>query len=211
MSTDGTKKQNNLKTSNTIKTMGVKQPLEGIRLFSAKKHSDERGFFTETFNKGSLHLPPEFKNNISQVNASFSKKGTIRGMHLQYSPRMIKFITVLKGKVNFVELDVRPRSETYGKATSVLLDEESQYGLYVPFGFANGFQALEDSIISYACTGVYNPKAELTINPFSDEVKQFWKPLYTLGIIKLPPIFSKKDSSAPHFSQLHETFTKRIV
>jgi dTDP-4-dehydrorhamnose 3,5-epimerase len=204
MSTNGTGKQNSLKTSN-------KQPLEGIRLFSSKKHSDERGFFTETFNKGSLHLPPEFKNNISQVNASFSKKGTIRGMHLQYSPRMIKFITVLKGKVNFVELDVRPKSEMYGKVTSVILEEGSQYGLYVPFGIANGFQALEDSIISYACTGVYNPKAEITINPLSDEVKQFWKPLYTLGIIKLPPIFSKKDSSAPHFSQLHETFTKRIV
>jgi dTDP-4-dehydrorhamnose 3,5-epimerase len=211
MSTDGTIKQNNLKTSNVINQVGVKQPLEGIRLFSAKKHSDERGFFTETFNKGSLHLPSEFKNNVNQINASFSKKGTIRGMHLQYSPRMIKFITVLKGKVKFVELDVRPRSETYGKATFVLLDEKSQYGLYVPFGFANGFQALEDSIISYACTGFYNSKAEITINPFSEEVKGFWDPVYTLGIIKVPRIISQKDTSALHFSQLHQTFTKRII
>lgn len=206
MSTSGTNEKNNLNSSNRQR----KQPLEGVRLFSAKKHMDDRGFFTETMNKGWLHLPDEFKNNIGQVNASFSKKGTIRGMHLQYSPRMIKFITVLKGKVNFVELDVRPKSDNYGKVTSVILDGESQYGLYVPFGIANGFQALEDSVISYACTGFYNPKTELTINPFSNEVKEFWQPCYKLGVLKLPPIISDKDNSAPHFSELHETFTKRV-
>lgn len=185
--------------------------MESIKLLSCKKFKDNRGYFTEVFNGTAENLPKEFKTQALQVNASFSKKGTIRGMHLQHSPRMVKLITVLKGKVKFVELDVRPKSPDYGTVKEFYLDEDSQYALYIPYGYANGFQALEDSIIAYGCTGFFNPNAEISINPFSDEVKQHWDTVYRWGILKCPQILSEKDSNALHFKSQHDTLLTRVT
>lgn len=186
----------------------------GIKLLSAKKFKDNRGFFTEVFNPTSDLLPRPFKTASYQVNSSFSKKGTIRGMHFQYSPRMEKIITVLHGTIKFVELDIRPKSETYGKTFEIILTGDSQYSLYVPFGFANGFEALEDSIIVYACTGFYNPKTDVSVNPLSKEVIQHWDALKTRKIFSWSSntaIISDKDTSAPHFSELGGLFKERIT
>lgn len=139
----------------------VETPIEGLFVIEPKVFGDERGFFTETYNETTfkkLGLITDWK----QDNWSRSQKGVLRGLHFQRDPHaQAKLVRVLKGRVFDVAVDIRPRSKTYGKWFGVELTAENKRSLYVPGGFAHGFQVLEDETdFLYKCSALYAPESE---------------------------------------------------
>lgn len=178
--------------------------LAGLTVVPSRRFSDSRGFFTELYNEFHPDTPHSLHKSAAQVNISFSHKGVIRGMHFQNNPPQGKLLKVIHGKALFVELDIRWSSPTLGKACKIILsshDDEYPDTLWVPYGFANGFQALEDTTLAYVCSGAYNKDSEKGISPFTPEVKPFWEEILdeNNNIIKN---LSEKDKKAPHFEDL---------
>jgi dTDP-4-dehydrorhamnose 3,5-epimerase len=136
----------------------------GLILIKPKVFPDNRGYFKEIFKESDFQkigIPKPL-----QVNMSYSKKGVIRGLHYQIPPKeQGKIVTVIKGKILDVALDIRKNSKTFGKYVSVELSEENHYMFWIPSGFAHGFQALEDSIVLYFVTNnEYSPQHERCIH-----------------------------------------------
>ena len=134
-------------------------------VFSPKKYEDNRGLFFENFNYVSVFEKKNLKFKIIQENISYSKKNVIRGLHFQKEPYpQSKIVSVIKGKILDVIVDIRPNSPKFSKWESYILDDKLNETLYVPSGFAHGFVALEeDSIVSYKVDKKYSPENECCI------------------------------------------------
>lgn len=191
--------------------------LDGLTIIPAKRFDDQRGFFTELYNEFQEDIPQELKANLGQVNISYSHAGVIRGMHYQYDPPMGKYLRLIQGEILLVELDIRPNSPTFGKPEAIYMTTEKthfgevqHFGVWIPVGFANGFFALKDSVVAYACTGHYNPQSERSINPLSDVIRPIWEHAYTFlyknkrNVHKFSPIISEKDCSSKTFEYIVE-------
>ena len=122
---------------------------------------DERGYFFESYNKSkSANFGIDI--NFVQDNQSFSKKGTIRGLHYQNAPyAQTKLVRVLQGEIIDVAVDLRRDSSTYGKSFEILLSAENRKQLLVPQGFAHGFSVLsETAVVMYKVDQVYHKDSE---------------------------------------------------
>lgn len=162
-------------------------------LFAPRIFGDSRGYFGETFRRdiyeGELGL------SFVQDNLSFSKKHTLRGLHLQHPNDQGKLVYVLKGSVLDVAVDVRVGSPTFGEHVAVELNETNRHQLWVPPGFAHGFCVLsEEALFAYKCTDYYSPASELGVL-FSDP---------DLGIAwpTTEPILSDKDKIYPRLAEI---------
>ncbi|MDR3112542.1 MAG: dTDP-4-dehydrorhamnose 3,5-epimerase [Elusimicrobiota bacterium] len=134
--------------------------IEGLYEISPEVFGDNRGYFYESYSQKHF-FDVGLKINFVQDNMSFSKKGTLRGLHFQTQNPQEKLVSVINGEVFDVAVDIRKDSKTYGKWHGVLLNGSSHKQFYIPQGFAHGFLVLSDtSLISYKCTDFYNPKAE---------------------------------------------------
>ncbi len=125
--------------------------------------ADERGSFAQVFCSNELK-EQGVSFTVVQVNRSVSvKKGTVRGLHLQNPPTPLqKMVQCVHGSIFDVAVDVRPESETYLQWFGVVLTPENQTMLYVPEGFAHGFQTLEENtIVEYFMSNFYSPKDEV--------------------------------------------------
>ena len=134
--------------------------LSGAYIIEIEKILDNRGFFARTMD---LEKNEELgiESNIVQSSISFNiKKGTLRGMHFQVKPfEEAKYVRCTKGKIFDVIVDLRENSKTFQKWISVELSEENHRILYIPKGFAHGFQTLVDNTeVFYEITQVFNPK-----------------------------------------------------
>ena len=108
---------------------------------------DKRGYLRE------LLIEKKIKKKFKFQIISKSKYNVLRGLHFQYKKPQGKFISVIKGKIFDVAVDLRVKSKTFGKTFTVLLSEKNCRSVYVPPGFAHGFQTLDkENIISYSCT-----------------------------------------------------------
>jgi len=140
----------------------IETELKGAYLIELEKKADERGFFARAWcsNEFQAHnLPSRF----AQCNISWNKrKGTLRGMHRQRAPHEEnKLIRCTRGAIYDVILDLRPDSSTFGKWLGFELTEENHRSLFVPGGFAVGFQTLRDeSEVFYLMSECYTPGAE---------------------------------------------------
>ena len=106
---------------------------------------------------------------------SFSKKNVIRGLHLQKKKSQGKFVTVVKGKIFDVAVDLRKNSKTFGKYYKCILSEKNSNSIFIPPGFAHGFQALsKENYIIYSCTTYRNPKSEIAIKYNDNDLKIKW-------------------------------------
>jgi len=140
--------------------------LKNAYVIELEKREDHRGFFARTWDKKEFE-EHNLNSNLVQCNVSFSKKcGTLRGMHYQKKPfEESKVIRCVKGKIFDVIIDLRTSSSTFKKWFGVELTEENYKMLYVPEGFAHGFQTLEDnSEIIYQVSEFYTPNSELGIH-----------------------------------------------
>jgi len=140
--------------------------LNNAYVVELEKREDHRGFFARTWDKNEFQKH-NLNSNLVQCNISFSKKrGTLRGMHYQQKPfEESKLIRCTKGKIFDVIIDLRKSSSTFKKWFGIELTEENYKMLYVPEGFAHGFQSLEDnSEIIYQVSEFYTPNSELGIH-----------------------------------------------
>lgn len=138
----------------------IELEIKGAFLVRPQIFGDNRGYFTETYKKSEFESAG-IKWDFRQDNQSFSKKGTLRGLHFQREPyAQGKLVRVVKGKIFDVGVDLRIKSITYGKYISAILSEENKEMLWIPEGFAHGFLALEDSVVLYKATSEYNKESE---------------------------------------------------
>ena len=138
----------------------VETELPGVIVINPTVFGDARGYFMETYQKD-LFVKAGITKDFVQDNESSSSKGVLRGLHFQMNHPQGKLIRVTKGQVFDVAVDCRPNSETFGKWTGVVLDEEKKNMFYVPEGFAHGFLVL--SVMAefvYKCTDFYDPTSE---------------------------------------------------
>ena len=154
----------------------TKTALPGVLLFTYSRFKDDRGYFSETYNKKELCLSDgtDIVPELVQSNESYSKKNVVRGLHFQYDPFMGKLIRTAYGHMIDLIVDIRPNSETYGKGIMIDMpgSQESQTDslIWIPPGFAHGNLFLENTLIQYFCTGTYNPQGEVGIYPYSPDI-----------------------------------------
>lgn len=159
--------------------------------------NDERGYFFENFNHSS------FKNrnnnpidlNFIQENFSKSKKHVIRGLHFQKNPKaQAKLVSVLKGEIFDVAVDLRKNSSTYMKWVSEILSEKKHNSLYIPEGFAHGFYVLSDSAyVMYKVNSHYSPEFDSGIVWNDVKLNISWPTSEPILSIKDQNLLSSKD------------------
>jgi len=115
---------------------------------------------------------------------SFSKKGVLRGLHIQIERSQAKIITVTHGKVLDVAVDLRKKSKTFGKYFSIVISDKSDFSFYIPEGFAHGFLCLsENCTLNYKCSEYRHQKSETTLKWDDKSVNIKWpikKPLLSI-------------------------------
>ena len=148
--------------------------IEGLIIIEPKIFSDQRGYFFESYNEALYHKYSIFSKFV-QDNESYSRYGTIRGMHFQKNEyAQAKLVRVVKGKVLDVALDLR-KGPSFGKYFSIELSSENKKQLYIPRGFAHGFATLSDEVIlQYKCDNYYNKDSEDGIYYADEELKIKW-------------------------------------
>jgi dTDP-4-dehydrorhamnose 3,5-epimerase len=168
--------------------------IEGLVLIKGVRFVDSRGFFSEMYKESNC-----IKNGIPrfvQDNMSESARGVIRGLHWQDEPfGQGKLVTCLTGRILDVALDVRPESKTFGRHIAVELSALEPTSLWVPEGFAHGFQSLENETrVFYKVTNYWNKESERSIDPLDSDVGINW-PI-------AEHIISPKDSEAPTLKEV---------
>ena len=161
------------------------------RLFKFKNQTfkDNRGYFKEILRENSI------KQKFPFIVMSYSKKNVVRGLHLQTKEAQGKFVSVLKGKIFDVSLDLRKNSKTFGKFFTTYIDEKNSNSIYIPPGFAHGFQALDkENYVVYACTKYRNKNSEVSINPIDKVLKIKWP--------NKTKIISEKDKKAMSYDHV---------
>jgi dTDP-4-dehydrorhamnose 3,5-epimerase len=166
-------------------------PLAGARLIRLQRVADARGFFARAFcvdEFAAAGLTTEFPQ---QSLARSERAGTLRGMHLQLEPHAeAKLVRCVRGRVFDAIVDLRPDSPTFKQSCAVELDEESGDALFVPAGFAHGYQTLVDHTdVFYAMSARYAPAAARSIR-WNDPALQIAWP-------HPEPILSEGDRTAP--------------
>ena len=160
---------------------------------------DQRGFFMELY-KRTDYLANNIPYDFVQVNMSFSRRGVVRGLHYQLKPmEQGKLVTVIKGRIVDVAVDIRKGSPWFGKYIMVELSADEPKLLWIPPGFAHGFQALEDSIVLYLVTKEYSPQHERCIAWNDPDLNIPWP-------IKEGVILSEKDKKCPPFKEAETNF-----
>lgn len=155
-------------------------------LIDPQSHQDKRGFFFEAFQEQRYQKLLNQKINFVQDNFSRSSKNVLRGLHYQIQQPQDKLITVVRGSVFDVAVDIRTSSATFGQWFGVVLNDENHYQLFIPKGFAHGFSVLSEIVdFHYKCSDYYNPKAEQGILWSDPRLAIDW-PMYE-------PIISSKD------------------
>jgi len=153
---------------------------------------DDRGYFMEAYRAdtfGELELP----RNFVQENHSYSRKGVLRGLHLQWEPPMGKLMRVTRGTAFLVAVDARPGSPSVGKWVGIEASAENRKQVWAPASFARGFCALsEDVEVQYLCTSVHNSRAESAIRWDDPDIGIAWP--------VTPSIISEKDRNAQRLS-----------
>jgi len=152
--------------------------IQAIKVIRFARFCDRRGYFTEVYRKSDFGNHPEmdFMKGVKfvQSNESYSKKGTVRGLHFQWNPYMAKLIRTLTGRMIDMVLDIRKKSPTFGKIIlyDMPTDCKKEYSewIWVPPGFAHGNFFPEETMIEYFCSGEYSPDCEASISPLSKDI-----------------------------------------
>ena len=175
--------------------MIYKTKFKDLLIIQNKKYKDSRGFFMELLKNKDL------KKKFPFVVCSYSKKNVIRGLHMQTQKSQGKYISVLKGKILDVALDLRKKSKTFGKIFKIILSDKNCKSLYIPPGFAHGFCALKkDNYIIYNCTKYRHVKSEIGIRYNDKDLKIKW-PAQT-------PIVSMKDRKNLNLKDFKKKYLK---
>ena len=174
----------------------ISTKIKGLRIIYSDIYQDKRGFFKEDFKQSF------FKKKFVFGCTSHSKKNVLRGMHIQTKNPQGKHISVLKGSIFDVVIDLREKSKTFGKHFSVVLSDKNGKSIFIPEGFAHGFLALgKENIVYYFNTNYRSIGNEVGINWKDKDFKIKWP-------VK-KPILSLKDKNNMTFFEFKKKYTKR--
>ena len=173
--------------------------IKDLLVIEPQLFKDDRGFFYESYNK--INLDKFINVVFVQDNESKSIKGVIRGLHFQKPPHaQTKLIRCVSGKILDIAVDLRVNSKTYGKFFSIELSSENNNQLFIPKGFAHGFQVLsETAIVNYKVDEYYNPVSNSGIVWNDKDLSIDWN-------LDLKPILSSKDLNLESFKNLKSQF-----
>lgn len=176
-----------------------KLEISDVILIEPKLYSDNRGFFYESFKESDFFLYG-ISDKFIQENYSHSTKNVIRGLHFQKSPQaQSKLVSVVKGKIFDVAVDIRKNSPTYGKWVGETLTDQNHRSLYIPEGFAHGFCVLsEEADVSYKVNNEYSPENDRGIIWNDSTINIAWT------VEK--PIISEKDNQLPTLEKSDNNF-----
>lgn len=173
--------------------MILKTKFKDLVLFKNNSFKDNRGYFKE------ILLEKNFKKKFPFTVMSFSKKNIIRGLHIQFKKPQGKFVTVIKGRIFDVALDLRKNSKTFGRIFKCILSETNGKSIFIPPGFAHGFCSLDkENYVIYSCTRYRDSVSEAAIKYNDKQLKINWP-------IKKPTV-SKKDKNAASFEEFKKKF-----
>ena len=166
-----------------------KTKIKNLLVVDGKQYSDNRGYLRELVSE--KKIGSKFKFTI----VSKSKKNVLRGLHFQNNKSQGKYISVLKGKILGVAVDLRKNSKTFGKYFSIILSEKNCKGVLIPPGFAHGFQTLEkENIVCYSCTEYRSIGNEHALKYNDPQLKIKW--------MKDKLTMTKKDRNAKTLKEL---------
>ena len=132
--------------------------LDGVLLIDPKIYIDDRGFFLESFEK-KRYSEVGIIEDFIQDNHSRSKKNVLRGLHFNKNKPQAQIVTVIRGSIFDVVIDIRKESPTYGEWFGTELNDKGTRQIYMPHGFAHGFCVLSDMVdLHYSVSQVFNPE-----------------------------------------------------
>jgi len=160
--------------------------IKDLKIVVPKVHTDQRGFFLETFNNKRYKEMLNIDFDFVQDNLSQSNFGVLRGLHFQKKHPQGKLVRVSQGKIFDVAVDVRKESSSFGEWVGVELSGDNKKQFWIPPGFAHGFITLtETADLEYKCTDYYDPQ---------DEGCLIWNdPTVNIDWLMKDPILSDKD------------------
>ena len=171
----------------------IKTKLKNLFLIKNKNFKDQRGYFKEMIRENKL------KKKFPFLVMSYSKQNVVRGLHIQTKNSQGKFVTVIKGKIFDVAIDLRKNSKTFGEMYSCILSEKNTKSIFIPEGFAHGFQGLEkENYIIYSCTKYREKNSEITIDICDKDLNIKWP--------NKKKIVSKKDKKGIAFQKFQEVY-----
>ena len=173
--------------------------IEDLLIIEPQLFKDDRGFFYESYNKNNLDKVTNVV--FVQDNESKSYKGVIRGLHFQAPPfEQTKLVRCVSGNILDVAVDLRTNSKTYGQSFSIELSSENNKQLFIPKGFAHGFQVLSKiALVNYKVDEYYNPDSDSGIIWNDKDLSIDWS-------LDLKPILSAKDLNLISFKELKSPF-----
>jgi dTDP-4-dehydrorhamnose 3,5-epimerase len=173
---------------------GIHTQIPEVLIFEPKVFRDSRGFFFESY-QADRYATHGITEPFVQDNMSRSVRGVLRGLHLQNPRTQGKLVTVLRGTILDVAVDVRLASPTFGQHVAVALSEDNRSQMWIPRGFAHGFLVLSESAdLFYKCDEFYSP---------ADEIALRWDDP-ALGInwgVECPTV-SERDAAAPPLAEV---------
>jgi dTDP-4-dehydrorhamnose 3,5-epimerase len=190
-----------------------------IKVIRFGRFADNRGYFAEHFRRSDVASNPQldFLKDVEfcQCNESYSKPGTIRGLHFQWNPYQGKLVRTLSGRMTDLVLDIRKGSPSFGKiiAYDMPANRNGDCGewIWVPPGFAHGNYFTQEAHIEYFCSGEYNPKCEAGISPLSSDLDWSWcapELKREFGAIaSTSPLMSDKDKNGYSLASWADTST----
>ncbi len=172
-----------------------KTSIPGVLVFRPKVFGDARGFFLQTY-QTKEYAVAGLERAFVQDNLSRSCRDTVRGLHYQLRHPQGKLVSVLRGAVLDVAVDIRRGSPTFGGFVAVELSEENRKQFFVPEGFAHGFRVLSDSAdFCYKCTDFYAPGDEYGVRWNDPDIGVPWGDVPS-------PVVSPKDLQLPRLAEV---------
>lgn len=178
-----------------------------VLVLTPRRFGDARGFFTETYNSRVFTEATGLAFTFVQDNLSFSaSRGTVRGLHFQTPPHaQHKLVSVLRGSILDVAVDMRAGSPTYGRHVAARLDADTGRQIVVPVGFAHGFCTLEpDTLVVYKVTDFYAPQHDSGLLWSDADLGIDWP------ITPDQACLSDKDAALPGFATFRSPFTDAV-
>ena len=165
-----------------------KTKFKGLLLIEGNSHKDNRGYLRE------ILIEKQIKQKFKFQIVSKSRDNVLRGLHFQYKKPQAKFISVIKGKIFDVAVDLRKNSKTFGKKFSIILSDKNAKSIFIPAGFAHGFCSLEkENFVIYSCTNYRDKLSEIGIK-YNDKILDIKWPIKN-------PIISIKDKKNISYSE----------
>lgn len=176
--------------------------LDGVVQLTPKRHGDQRGWFSESWNQATL-ADAGIRHDWVQDNESYSAAaGTLRGIHFQIDPvAQDKLVRVVSGRIFDVAVDLRRSSASFGRWVGVELTSELGNQLLIPAGFGHGFLTLTaDCHIAYKVTNRYDPATDRAVRWDDPDIAIDW-PVASESVV-----LSEKDAAAPNLADATDLF-----